>query len=50
MEGGEQHGALVQQIIETQKELQDGNKRPAEGRKGVEIVSLVKLTGVQPPA
>ena len=39
VEGGEQHGALVQQIIETQKELQDGNKRPAEGRKGVEIVS-----------
>ena len=46
MEGGEQHGALVQQIIETQKELQDGNKRPAEGRKGVEIVSLVKFSQV----
>ena len=25
--GGQEHGALVQQILETQKELQDGNKR-----------------------
>jgi len=25
--GGTEHGALVQQILETQKELQDGNKR-----------------------
>ena len=25
--GGHEHGALVQQILETQKELQDGNKR-----------------------
>ena len=34
--GGQEHGALVQQILETQKELQDGNKRD---KKGVEIVS-----------
>ncbi|XP_023345382.1 TRAF3-interacting protein 1 [Eurytemora carolleeae] len=30
---GEEHGVLVQQILETQKELQDGNKT----QKGVEI-------------
>lgn len=40
--GGQEHGALVQQILETQKELQDGNKRP-EAKKGVEIVSLKEL-------
>ena len=33
--GGEEHGALVQQILETQKDLQDGNKIA----KNVEIVS-----------
>ena len=38
--GGEEHGALVQQILETQKELQDGNKMATSPRKGVEIVSL----------
>ena len=37
--GGQEHGALVQQILETQKELQDGNKRPTSPKKGVEIVS-----------
>ena len=37
--GGQEHGALVQQILETQKELQDGNKRPQSPKKGVEIVS-----------
>ena len=37
--GGQEHGALVQQILETQKELQDGNKRD---KKAVEIVSLEK--------
>lgn len=35
--GGQEHGALVQQILETQKELQDGNKRPQSPKKGVEI-------------
>ena len=34
---GEEHGVLVQQILETQKELQDGNKT----QKGVEIVSNI---------
>ena len=38
MSGGQEHGALVQQILETQKELQDGNKRPQSPKKGVEIV------------
>ena len=38
--GGQEHGALVQQILETQKELQDGNKRD---KKGVEIVSKQKF-------
>ena len=37
-DGGQEHGVLVQQILETQKELQDGNKRE---KKGVEIVSLL---------
>ena len=36
--GGQEHGALVQQILETQKELQDGNKRD---KKGVEIVRIL---------
>ena len=36
--GGQEHGVLVQQILETQKELQDGNKRD---KKGVEIVSQI---------
>ena len=36
--GGQEHGALVQQILETQKELQDGNKVATSPRRGVEIV------------
>ena len=38
--GGQEHGALVQQILETQKELQDGNKVATSPRRGVEIVRL----------
>ncbi len=34
--GGQEHGALVQQILETQKELEDA---PKTTRGGVEIVS-----------
>ena len=36
--GGEEHGTLVQQILETQKELQDGNKMATSPKRGVEIV------------
>ena len=36
--GGQDHGTLVQQILETQKELQDGNKVATSPRRGVEIV------------
>jgi hypothetical protein len=35
--GGQEHGALVQQILQTQQELQDGN-RITKG--GVQIVSI----------
>ena len=35
---GEEHGALVQQILETQKELEEVNKPE---KKAVEIVSLM---------
>ena len=45
--GGQEHGALVQQILETQKELQDGNKRPTSPKKGVEIVSKKEETAVE---
>ena len=38
--GGQEHGTLVQQILETQKELQDGNKLATSPRRGVEIVRL----------
>ena len=37
-EGGQDHGALVQQILETQKELEDVNKRQ-QHKGAVEIVS-----------
>ena len=37
-EGGHDHGALVQQILETQKELEDVNKRQ-QHKTSVEIVS-----------
>ena len=36
--GGEEHGALVQQILETQKELEEPKKKTLGG---VEIVSIV---------
>ena len=35
--GGEEHGALVQQILETQKELEEPKKKTLGG---VEIVSI----------
>ena len=38
-DGGQEHGVLVQQILETQKELQDGNKT----KKGVEIVRNTQI-------
>ena len=38
-EGGQEHGALVQQILETQKELEDVNKRQQQQKGQVEIVS-----------
>jgi hypothetical protein len=41
-EGGHDHGALVQQILETQKELEDVNKRQ-QHKTAVEIVSLYSL-------
>ena len=37
-EGGQDHGALVQQILETQKELEDVNKRQ-QHKTAIEIVS-----------
>ena len=36
-EGGQDHGALVQQILETQKELEDVNKRQ-QHKTAIEIV------------
>ena len=36
--GGEEHGALVQQILETQKELEEPKKKTLGG---VEIVSVI---------
>ena len=36
--GGEEHGALVQQILETQKELEEPKKKTLGG---VEIVSML---------
>ena len=36
--GGEEHGALVQQILETQKELEEPKKKTLGG---VEIVSMI---------
>ena len=41
-EGGQDHGALVQQILETQKELEDVNKRQ-QHKGAVEIVSSISL-------
>ena len=38
--GGEEHGALVQQILETQKELEEPKKKTIGG---VEIVSILYL-------
>ena len=51
--GGQEHGALVQQILETQKELQDGNKRERveiEREAAVRfcLILLVLLTTVLP--
>ena len=42
-EGGQEHGALVQQILETQKELEDVNKRQQQQKGQVEIVSPAKF-------
>ena len=44
--GGHEHGALVQQILETQKELQDGNKRERveiEREAAVRIILLLLM-------
>merc|ERR1712018_701065 len=37
IETGGEHGTLVQQILETQKELQNGNKMATSPKRGVEI-------------
>ena len=42
-EGGQDHGALVQQILETQKELEDVNKRQ-QHKTAIEIVSFTHLS------
>lgn len=39
--GGKEHGGLVQQILETQKELEDVNRADQKKPGGVEIVSTV---------
>ena len=41
-EGGQDHGALVQQILETQKELEDVNKRQ-QHKTAIEIVSFTHV-------
>ena len=41
-EGGQDHGALVQQILETQKELEDVNKRQ-QHKTAIEIVSFTNV-------
>jgi hypothetical protein len=41
-EGGQDHGALVQQILETQKELEDVNKRQQQ-KTTIEIVTINHL-------
>ncbi len=45
-EGGQDHGALVQQILETQKELEDVNKRQ-QHKGAVEIVSFITFISHQ---
>ena len=42
VEGGQDHGALVQQILETQKELEDVNKRQ-QHKTAIEIVSFTHV-------